>query len=222
MNWPRPVKDAVFYILWIIGQILRLFFFKITIKGLDHVPRNDSYLLVSNHQSYIDPVALHLVSRRRLNFLMAAEYYYDRRWKWFYDLFGCVPLEKDRANPKAVERAIMTLRKGEPLVMFPEGYISEDGKLGEWLPGVGMMALRSGSPVIPVLIWGTHDVLPMDRWIPQLKPIAIYVGESFILKPKGRSLSRNDVNDANQKIREAFLQLARENGLYENLVRKDE
>ena len=218
MNWPKPVKNIAFNILWFIGYVLRKLYLHVNIEGLENVPRKGSYLLVGNHQSYFDPVVLHLVSPRRLNFLMAAEYYNNWRWKWFYDVFGCIPLEKGRANPKAVERAMKVILEGEPLVMFPEGGISIDGRIGKWQPGVGMVALRTGVPVIPVIIKGTRDALPIGRYILRSKPVEVYAGKPIVFKQREGPISRDEINEATHRIRQAFLQLAREKGLYEEIV----
>ena len=216
MNWPRPLKDLAFYTLWVIGHIINWIFFKVKVEGSENAPREGSYLLVSNHQSYLDPVAVHMASRRRLNFLMAAEYYYDWRWRWFYDLFGCIPLDRSRANPRAMGRAIkILLEEEEVLALFPEGGIPDDDYLASFQPGIGMLALRTQLPIVPVMIKGTRDVLPFGRYIPRLRPVEIYIGKPFVLKPQGKSLTRKEIDGATLKIRENFLQLAMEKGLYE-------
>jgi 1-acyl-sn-glycerol-3-phosphate acyltransferase len=216
MKWPKLAKDTAFNILWIIGNSIKWLFFKVKLEGQENVPEEGAYLLVSNHQSYLDPVAVHVVSRRRLNFLMASEYYHDRRFRWFYDLFNCIPIDRSRANPKPMGKAIKMLLDGhEPLSVFPEGGIPDDDKLAVFQPGIGWLALRTQLPILPVLIKGTRDVLPFGKYFPRLKPVEIYIGKPFVLKPEGESLSRKEINQATQKIRDGFLNLAREKGLYE-------
>lgn len=211
-----------FKLIWVIGYVIIKSFFRVRIEGAENLPERGAYLLVANHQSYIDPVAVHMVSQKQLNYLMAAEYYHDWRWKWFYDLFGCIPLFKGRPNRQAIERAIQILLDGQPLVLFPEAGISEDGKIRTWQPGIGLIALRTGVPVIPVLIRGTRHVLPMNRYMPRLKPVEVYAGKPIILKADREALSREDIRRAVKIIREAFLDLVKEKGLCEEMIGRDE
>ncbi len=218
MKWPKLVRKIAFNIVWIIGYITVKFLFRVKVEGVDNIPNEGSYLLVANHQSYIDPVAVHTVSRRQLNYLIDAEWYYDWRWKWFYDLFGCIPIEERKANIKAIERAIHIILKGEPLVIFPEGGISRDGKLRNWLPGVGLIALKTGVPIIPVLIKGTRDVLPFNRSYPRIRPVNVYAGKPIVLEPIEGIVPRDEINKATNHIKQALLQLAEEKNIYEEIT----
>lgn len=223
MKWPKLAKEIAFEILWIVGNTIKLLFFKVTLEGKEHVPRRGAYLLVSNHQSYLDPVAVHVVSRRRLNFLMASEYYYDWRFRWFYDLFNCIPIDRSRVNPKPMEKALKMMLKGnEPLAVFPEGGIPDDDKLAVFQPGIGWLALKTKLPILPVLIKGTRDVLPYGKYFPRLKPVEIYIGKLFSVKQESESLSKREIHIATQRIRNNLLQLAREKDLYEYFLETQE
>ena len=62
--------------------------------------------------------------------------------------------ESDRA---ALQAALDALARGEALIIYPEGHRMRDDAVHEFLPGVGMLALRSGAPVVPVALRGSGD-----------------------------------------------------------------
>ncbi|MEW5806860.1 MAG: lysophospholipid acyltransferase family protein [Acidobacteriota bacterium] len=213
------MKKLFYYTLRFIGFIIGKTFFHLKVEGKEHIPKYGPYIIVANHLSYLDPVAVHGVSRRQLSFFMLAEWYYDRRHRWFYDIFGCIPLKKGGANPEAFERAIKVINQGDPFVIFPEGGVSRTGKIMTWQPGVGLLALRTGAPVIPVIIRGTSEVLPAGSSELKVHPVSVYAGPplSFNVKKRGTT-TRSEVQEATRKIRDAFIALAKEKGLYNEIV----
>ena len=189
------------------------------IQGKENIPKKGSYILVSNHISYLDPVAVHGVSRRQLRFFMAAEYYNDKKWKWFYDFFGCIPLEKGVINAHAINEAIIAISNGDPFVIFPEGRISSTGRIGKWHPGIGLLALSTGVPVIPVIVRGTADVLPMGSRKLHFRPVHVFAGKQLIFNAEKRdSFTRNEIREAAQKVRDSFIALAKEKAVYDEIV----
>jgi 1-acyl-sn-glycerol-3-phosphate acyltransferase len=70
------------------------------------------------------------------------------------------PVKRHTADRAALRRALNLLRDGETVTLFPEGERSRDGSLKTGEPGVGLIALRSRAPVIPVAVRGTWEVLP--------------------------------------------------------------
>ena len=66
----------------------------------------------------------------------------------------------------ALETAHRVLQAGNILVWFPEGWRSPDGRLQQFLPGIGQLLLRSGAPAVPAYIGGTFAALPRDQCFP--------------------------------------------------------
>lgn len=219
MSMKKTLKRIAYYALRIIGFAIIKPFFGIEMQGMENIPKKGSYILVSNHISYLDPVAVHAISRRQMRFFMAADWYNDRRWKWFYDFFGCIPVDEGRVNPGAVANAIEAITGGDPFVIFPEGGISRTGRIQRWHPGVGLLALSTGAPVIPVIVKGTSDVLPRGSRRIYFKPVSVFAGRKLTFNAERRSsFSQREMRVAAQKIRDAFIDLAREKGLYDDIV----
>ncbi len=77
----------------------------------------------------------------------------------FHRHIGSIPLHLDRADVGALRRALTALERGRVVGIFPEGPFSVRGRLERGLPGVALLALRSGVPVVPAGIAGTFEAL---------------------------------------------------------------
>ncbi|HEX5045472.1 MAG TPA: lysophospholipid acyltransferase family protein [Candidatus Polarisedimenticolaceae bacterium] len=152
--------------------------FDLRVEGADRVPARGPALLVSNHLSFMDPVVLQGALARPIHYLMTARLYRDRRWQWFYRLFDTVPVTLGSGNFKALAEAAARLRAGEVVGVFPEGGISKDGSLGPFRRGAALLAMRTGTPVIPVAIAGTREALPPGTLRLRRALIRVRVGEA--------------------------------------------
>jgi 1-acyl-sn-glycerol-3-phosphate acyltransferase len=152
--------------------------FDFRVDGLEHVPSSGPFLVAANHHNYLDGVLLALALERPLAFLVM-----PRVWRatplhpLLHRHIGSIPLRLERPDVSALRRALETLADGGGVCIFPEGPFSVRGRLEAGLPGVGLLALRSGAPVVPVGIRGTYDALVGRRaYIPRRHPLAIAFG----------------------------------------------
>ena len=174
-------------------SILRPFletWFRWTIEGDQNVPRKGSAILAFNHIAYLDPLAAALVVdrlHRRPRFLAKSELFQDKKIGWI--LKGAAQIEVKRGSrdaPMALDHAISALKKGELIVVFPEGTITTDPDLMpmEAKTGAARLALASGAPLIPCAVWGTQNVWPKDyakHWWPPKQDILVRVGKPLTL-----------------------------------------
>lgn len=137
------------------------------IEGMENIPDKGAVILASNHLAVMDSFYLCLVVRRRVTFLAKSEYFTGtgvKGWftRWFYTAVGQVPI--DRTDSDAARAALTTaerlLSDGKLLGIYPEGTRSPDGRLYKGKTGLARMALRTGVPVIPVVMGGTDVVNP--------------------------------------------------------------
>ena len=162
------------------------------------------YVVISNHESTADPFLLSFLP-------------WDMRWVakeeifrlplagWLMKLGGDIPL--NRGERKSIELAMQrcreTLRAGMPVMMFPEGTRSPDGRLLPFKDGAFRLALEVGAPILPVAIAGTRACRPKgSRWFGQaraharvLDPIST-AGLSLADLPQLRDHSRSVIDDA--------------------------
>ena len=88
-----------------------------------------------------------------------------------------VPIDPERGVVSSLAFCAAVLRRGNNLVLFPEGERSASGRLLPFRPGIGILLHRIPVPVIPVFIHGSYDALPVDRTLPRLKRITVVFGK---------------------------------------------
>lgn len=126
-------------------------------------PQDGPALIVGNHRSPADPMVLwqnhHLAGPARrvrpISFLMAREFYEDRRLTWFYRAMRAIPVNREASDTGAVRQALSHLKAGDLVGIFPEGGINHGPPgLRAANPGVAFLALSTDAPVYPVYIDG--------------------------------------------------------------------
>ena len=173
--------------------ILRPFlaaWFRWTIEGTENVPREGAAILAFNHIAFLDPFAAALVVdrlHRRPRFLAKSELFQDKKISWILKGAGQIEVKRGSKDaPMALDHAVSALQKGEVVVVFPEGTITNDPDLMpmEAKTGVARLALASGAPVIPCAVWGTQNVWPKNyakHWWPPKQDICVQVGTPMIV-----------------------------------------
>ncbi len=180
----HPGATIIGALLWLVGPA--------RIEGIEHLPRTGPAIIIANHCSLMDPPMLgwatgHQVGRV-VHFMAKAEM---SRWPlvgWLARNAGVFFVRRGEGDRAAQRMALEHLAEGRLIGIFPEGTRNPDGALIEGKPGVALLAMRAGVPIIPVGITGTarrrHGAL---RWLSR-EPITFHVGEPFRLlyQPEGR------------------------------------
>jgi 1-acyl-sn-glycerol-3-phosphate acyltransferase len=175
---------------WITGIVLAIVG-PARIEGLENVPRQGGFILVANHASNLDPPTLGWAvgykAGRVVHFMAKDEM---RRWPvlgWLASQAGVFFVRRGEANMAAQRTVVGLLASGDAVAIFPEGSRSRDGTLGRPKLGAALLAMRSGAPVLPVAIAGSHRLLPRGSWRVRRSTITVRIGEPFELprRPNG-------------------------------------
>jgi 1-acyl-sn-glycerol-3-phosphate acyltransferase len=89
----------------------------------------------------------------------------------------CINQQNPAASIGAIKSAVRSLRKGLPLVIFPEGGRTSDGQLQPLLPGAFFLAIKAQADIVPIALNGTYDLLPMNTYHIKPRPLEMRVGE---------------------------------------------
>ena len=174
----------------ILAPLFRLFF-KVVPSGMENLPKSGAYILVSNHTSYADPLAMAYfiyVRLKRAPHFLAKESLFRLPivGSWLPHL-GQVPIYRQgRSNQDSLAAAKAYLNAGHTIIMFPEGTLTRDPELWPMRGRTGAirLAIESGVPVYPVAHHGVEKVLPRysKKFLPSpFKKVFIQVGKQIDL-----------------------------------------
>lgn len=152
-------------------------YFSLTSEGAHHLPESGPAIVVCNHVNYLDPFIMGVVFDRPLHFMAKSELFENPILGWLLRKVYAFPVRRGRSDRQAIRHALKVLQEGHVLALFPEGTRSKTGALQEFQRGAAMLALRSGAPIIPMVILGGHEALAGGRKLPRRVPIKVRVGE---------------------------------------------
>ncbi|HEY3067995.1 MAG TPA: lysophospholipid acyltransferase family protein [Methylomirabilota bacterium] len=161
--------------------------FALDVDGADRLPAHGPYIVAANHHNYLDGVVLGVTVPLPVAFLVMPRVYRATPvHPVFHRHVGSIPLSLERPDVGALRAALQSLERGAVIGIFPEGPFSVRGQLERGLPGVGLLALRSGVPVVPVAIRGTYEALVGRRgYIPRRHPITVRFGTPRVFVTNG-------------------------------------
>lgn len=184
---------------------LCLLLLRFEVRGIENIPRAGGALIVGNHLHNVDPVLVCIACPRPVHYMAKDDLFRIPVIGPLISFVGAFPVDRDRIDRKALRRAEATLKQGIALGIFPEGTRSRSHRIEKVHAGVGMFALRSDAPIVPVAITGSEH-LPLngaktDRSGPrQLRPrVQIAFGEPFTL-PRRADGTRMSVEEATDEI----------------------
>lgn len=168
-------------------KVVRPLIAHLSVIGLENVPQSGPVILAVNHIAWID-IPLASVEVPRITHYMAKSELFGlpvlggiMRW------LGAFPVRRGESDREALRISERLLAKGEILVIFPEGHRS-GGHLIKAHPGTSLIALRTGTPVVPVAISGTEHVFK------RLRPhVTVRYGKPFQLEASGARRTRDDL-----------------------------
>jgi 1-acyl-sn-glycerol-3-phosphate acyltransferase len=160
--------------------ILRLGKISINVMGLDQIDPRQAYVFVANHQSNIDiPVLIQSLMAHQLRWIAKKELLWIPLFGWALWASKHIPL--DRADSRSAMKSLRTarerIRAGISVVVFPEGTRSRDGTLLQFKKGGVLLALQTGTPIVPVTINGSRKVLPVGAWCLRPGTIEVIIGK---------------------------------------------
>jgi len=157
------------------------------VQGLENIPRGN-FILVSNHLSYLDIIVdSYLCVPRKFHFIGQIDGW-KGIMKWLiralYFLFGVIPLdrESEESRENTIKEAVKVLKKGNVLILYPEGRRSTNGQIQKGKLGTAKIFLKTGVPILPTAIKGTFELLPPHGKLKIKRIVEINVGRPLFFK----------------------------------------
>lgn len=205
---PRVIYEMLRWAVLFIFAIIA----RVSVRGRYNIPRKRPYIIASNHLSWTDiPLVAAYIPGKVI--YMAKEETFHNKVGWLVRFLGAFPVKRGEADRQSMRAADEQLKNGRVLVIFPEGTRSKTRTLARGHAGLGMIALRSGVPVIPVAIWGSENALKKFG-----ARVTIVYGEPIELKPQGAKITREDINNATEQVMQSIATMlpAQYRGVYGN------
>lgn len=181
-------------------------FFSFRVKDRDKLIEDGPVLMVANHQSFLDPPFIGSIHEEAIYFL-ARKTLFRGIFKTIYNSWQAIPIDQENPDMASLKKIIALLKKGEKVLVFPEGSRSQDGELLPAMPGVGLIISKAQVPVQPMRIFGAHDALPMGSHFPRMRPVSVTVGDPIPfteeeLKAKGKQAYQHLADKSMAAVRE--------------------
>jgi 1-acyl-sn-glycerol-3-phosphate acyltransferase len=170
-------RPLIWKTLQVVARLLTTWLFDLKIYGLEYIPEYGGALIVSNHQSYLDPIVLGTRLRRPLSYVAKEELFHiTPSFTWLLRALGAFPVRMGYADVRAVKESIDRLHSGFLLNIYPEGARTPDGKIGKLERGVALIERRARVPIIPAVIVGAFEAWPLFRTLPRPWPVRVQFG----------------------------------------------
>jgi len=163
---------------------------RLVVTGRENVQKGKHYIVIANHQSMLDILAVCAALPVNFKFLAKRELFQIPFMGWAMAAAGYIPVDRasHRSGREAIQRITRVLDKGASVLLFPEGTRSPDGKIHAFKMGAFKVARDNKIEILPVVVDGTGEALPKKSWFIRKK-------SAFIVSI-GKPVSLDDFADA--------------------------
>ena len=166
--WYECLRRVVWF-FWAGGYWVRY-------TGRENIPPEGAVLVTPNHQSYLDPPLVGAGCPRPLNYLARKSLFRFVPFRWLIDSLDAIPLETEGIGFGGIKETLRRLRRGEMVLVFPEGSRTWDGQVGSFQPGFATLATRGRAAILPVAIEGAFEAWPRWETVPRPGVIHVHYG----------------------------------------------
>ncbi|MFZ5944263.1 MAG: lysophospholipid acyltransferase family protein [Bacillota bacterium] len=185
-------------IVYFITKKLINYYGDIKVRGLENIP-GEPVIFVCNHLSNADGLILRdILAHRRAVFLAGVKLQNEYLTNLVLETIDYIPIYPNQPDRKALMNAIRASKDGKDIIIFPEGTRSRTGKMIEGCAGVLFIAKKVGVPLVPVGIWGSEKLLPIQNgnmgqeWF-QKAEVNVVFGQAFTLAELGEDEPIEDI-----------------------------
>jgi len=188
---PHPLRTTFWYLVSRLIQVVSLDLFDLKASGIEKLPKSGSFLISSNHQSYLDPLIMTSVLPaevcQRAFAVGTSEIFGEGFMRWLARNLRVVVVDPDANLVPAMRAGAYGLRHGMPLVLYPEGERSIDGTPRIFKKGAAILSINLQVPIVPVAIAGFYDVWPRNGAFQGFKPLKIVFGDPIFPPPESEA-----------------------------------
>lgn len=151
--------------------------YQIRVHGLECYPAEERLLVCSNHQSYLDPLILGVVCPRPVNYLGRKSLFRFPLLAWFLRFNDTIAIDRDSTGIGGMKETLRRLKRGESVVIFPEGTRTPDGEVHAMMLGFCAVAKRSKATLMPIAFDGAYQAYSRSAKLPRMGRIHVVMGK---------------------------------------------
>jgi len=173
----------MFYALGkLISKLILVFVGMPVITGKEYIPHKGPVIVVANHTSLLDPFLLAAFWPKRITFLAAAYLFRIPVVGALLRVAAAIPVRTEGSELAGMRAALRVLQKGGAIGLFPEGRVVQADRIGPFQTGWAYLALKTGVPVLPVVIKGSSEALPLGTYLPRRSKIYIQIAAPWAME----------------------------------------
>ncbi len=188
---PHPVVEGFWYF---VSRALQLIFrdrFHLAVSGIEKLPKTGTYILSSNHQSYLDPIALASILPHNAfvnSFAVGtSEIFGAGIMRKLAKAVRVVVVDPDANLIPAMRAGAFGLSHGRNLILYPEGERSIDGTPRTFKKGAAILSVHMQVPIVPIAIDGFHDAWPRGNNFQGFAPLKMMIGDPVYPPPESQA-----------------------------------
>ena len=175
------------------------FLFKGHLIGQNNIPKKDSFIMVSNHGSLLDPPFLGHALGRNISFMAKAELFKIPFLGFVIKACGAYPVKRGIADKNTIKTACKKLSNDNSIGIFIDGTRQKNGRVNKPKQGAALLAFKNQKLLLPVAIINSHRLIRFKFCIPIFSKIVIKVGKP--VKPP-KSSSRDNLNSVTMQLQD--------------------
>lgn len=181
---PHQVYGTFWYLVSRLIQMIVLDCFDLRVSGIEKLPKTGAYILCSNHQSYLDPIVLASMLPpsvfKRVFAVGTSEIFGRGFMRRLAGTLRLIVVDPDSNLVPAMRASAFGLRQGRPLILYPEGERSIDGRPKRFKKGAAILSINMQVPIVPIAIEGFYEAWPRNQPFQGFKPLRIVFGDPII------------------------------------------
>jgi 1-acyl-sn-glycerol-3-phosphate acyltransferase len=203
-----PRREWMYQLIRVMACLLMRIMFKLRVSGQENIPAKKRLILAGNHTSILDGIIVACAYPRQVYFMVADFSFNVRPWGAVLSRLGYIPVHRHGFTKEAIAKAVKLLKSGHTLGIFPEGKITEDGRLEEGKRGVALIARLANADILPFAIEGAHEAWQVPK--KKIRRFPIELRFSKVIDSSKFEIQEELVRELMSDISQVKLELERE------------
>ncbi len=163
----QKFRQKLHYCWWNFNRLLAVTFFwtinRVKVLDKQNVPQKGPLIILSNHQSFIDPMLCQGYLKRPIHFVARSSLWNNPVMSWLLDSYYTIPIKRESADLSGLKNIIRKLKENAAILMYPEATRTEDGRIRNFKMGFSLVCRKTKPMILPMVIEGADKAWPKNK-----------------------------------------------------------